>query len=201
METGYITSAAKADQLPHWPQNEICFVGRSNAGKSTLLNAVTEHKGLARTSSTPGRTQMVNLFYMRQGERQLILADLPGYGYTASGGANSKHWVNLVETYLGRPQIQHCFFLMDIRREMDPIDLDILLRLYQRLGHQLTVALTKADKLNQQERAKAVKAIQMRLHQVAPGTKADTLDIIPVSSLKKIGIPYLQTKIKEHLPQ
>lgn len=201
METGYITSAAKAEQLPRWPQNEICFVGRSNAGKSSLLNALTEHRGLARTSSTPGRTQMVNLFYMRQGDKQLVLADLPGYGYTASGGSKSKDWVDLVETYLVRPQIQHCFFLMDIRRDIDPVDLDILLRLHHRLGSQLTVALTKADKLNQQERAKAVKELRLRLGEEAPGIRTEDLDITPVSSLKKIGVPHLKAKIKGYLLQ
>lgn len=198
METGYITSAAQSDQLPQWPQSEICFVGRSNAGKSSLLNALTEHKGLARTSSTPGRTQMVNLFYMRKGDQQVILADLPGYGYTASGGASSKFWVNLVEDYLKRPQIKHCFFLADIRRSLDSVDLGILVRLHHQLGSELTITLTKSDKLNQQERAQAVRHVSAALEgSVRPGAAAP--QVIAVSSLKKLGIATLRTKVQGYL--
>lgn len=198
MESGYITSAAKADQLPSWIYSEICFVGRSNSGKSTLLNALTDHRGLARTSSTPGRTQMVNLFFLRQGDKQVVLADLPGYGYSASGAQSRQHWQALVDAYLERPQIKQSFFLMDIRRAADDTDLEIINQLYRQPGSQLTVVLTKADKINQKDSAQAVKNLKAQF-QALWGFTPDDLHLVPVSAAKKQGIQKLKDLVKPHL--
>src|SRR5690606_6796314 len=92
LKSSYITSAQQAQQLPDFPYPEVAFVGRSNVGKSSLLNAILQRRGLARTSNTPGRTQMVNFFSVELGEKHMILADLPGCGYSAIGKDARKDW-------------------------------------------------------------------------------------------------------------
>src|SRR5688500_8058281 len=117
MNTFYITSAQKAEQLPDLGGiPEIAFVGRSNCGKSSLLNVLLSHSGLARESKVPGRTQMVNFFKCEKGDRALILADLPGYGFSATGREVRSHWQALLEAYVARPSIQSFLFLIDARR-------------------------------------------------------------------------------------
>src|SRR5689334_3680886 len=97
MEAKYLTSVTKVEQFPDWEFPEIVFLGRSNAGKSSLLNALLQHKGLARVSGVPGRTQMINFFSLSpQKDKKLIFADLPGWGYNTASQEIQKMWETLL---------------------------------------------------------------------------------------------------------
>ncbi len=198
MNSSYITSAQKAEQLPDLGAcPEIAFVGRSNCGKSTLLNALLGRTGLARTSNTPGRTQMVNFFALDQGEKRLIFADLPGYGYAATSKATKKLWEGLVESYLERTQIREVLMLLDSRRVTALPDEDLLLLdhiIRREPAVVVTVVLTKTDKLNQSEMSKARAAVDKILGD------EDRVRVIAVSSLKKTGIDLLRREILRHMP-
>lgn len=195
MNSSYITSAAKPEQLPDLGGHpEIAFVGRSNVGKSSLLNALLSRTNLARMSKTPGRTQMVNFFAVDRGETRLILADLPGYGYAATGREVKQHWQGLVEAYLGRRELAGIFFLIDTRRapELDAEDEALLVGLsFRKPAVPVVVVLTKTDKATQKELAAATAEVKARLK--AKGAKVDS--IVPVSSLKKKGLDTLQEMV------
>lgn len=192
MNSTYITSAAHAEQLPEYDWPEVAFVGRSNCGKSSLLNALLNRKNLARASNTPGRTQMVNFFGTSKGERQLIFADLPGYGFSAIGRLARKPWEELMGDYLVRPNLREILFLCDIRRELDEEDLELLDWLGRHANrYDLTVVLTKCDKLNQSETAKAVHKMQA----ILDSKNILAARIVAVSTLKNKGIEKLQTQL------
>lgn len=198
MNSTYITSAAKAEQLPVYDAPEIAFVGRSNCGKSSLLNALLNRKNLARASSTPGRTQMVNFFGTSKGEKQVIFADLPGYGFSAIGRLARKPWEELMGEYLVRPNIREILFLADIRRELDGEDIELLTWLGRNANrYELSVVLTKADKLNQSETAKAVANVK----KIADAKHIKTARVLAVSTLKNKGIPALQEKLLSWLEE
>lgn len=201
MNSTYITSAAEAEQLPEYDWPEVAFVGRSNCGKSSLLNALLNRKNLARASSTPGRTQMVNFFGTTKGEKQVILADLPGYGFSAIGRHARLPWEKLIGAYLVRPNIREIFFLADIRREFDDEDTE----LFQWLGrnanrYDLTVVLTKSDKLNQSDQAKAVAKVKKIATEFGIVPR-NPLKVVAVSSMKNKGITALQEKVLAYLAE
>lgn len=187
MESRYITSAAKPQQLQPFKLPEIAFVGRSNSGKSTLLNALLQRKNLARTSSTPGRTQMVNFFGLNN---EIIFADLPGYGYNNASKGIEGRWDKLMEAYCEREDIAAFLFLIDIRREVEEFELDFLQYLANRAP--VIFVMTKADKLKQGERLKKTKATKKRIEE--SGLNPEIL--ITVSSLKKQGINELASAIR-----
>jgi len=186
MNSFYITSAVKAEQLPSYDLPEIAFVGRSNCGKSTLLNGLLQRKNLARTSRTPGRTQMVNFFNLNNTH---IFADLPGYGFSQTSRETRKHWQGLATAYLNRQNISFVLFLMDCRREPDDDDWELLN--WVCLKHQTLVVLTKSDKISRsqllQQIAKLKAACQSR--SIAP------LDFCGVSSLQSDSLDSLRQKI------
>jgi len=179
MDTRYITSAAKAEQLPKYDQPEVAFFGRSNTGKSTLLNALLGRRNLARQSRTPGRTQMINFFSVNE---RLILADLPGYGYSEARRDVTKYWQGLVDAYVLRPNIREFLFLMDSRREIADDDINLMFFLAKQLP--LRVVLTKADKLSRS----AVNQQIAKLANLLNAEGIDFHDIYPTSSTKKTGI-------------
>lgn len=192
MESSYITSAQKAEQLPQLGHPEVAFVGRSNCGKSSLLNALLNRANLARASNTPGRTQMVNFFAVDHKDKRLVLADLPGYGFSAIGKDVRHHWQGLVDGYLTRPEIQELLFLYDSRRVGDLKDDDLgLLEMLTRRPAPVTVVLTKCDKLNTSETQKAIQLMSLDLKQA----RIKFEDIVAVSSLKKKGITELRQRI------
>ena len=142
----FMLSVAQIKQLPATDLPEVAFVGRSNVGKSTLINTLTNHKQLARTSNTPGRTQQINLFNL--GNR-LILADLPGYGYAKAPKPTVDSWHRLIQTYLkGRPTLRLVCVLIDARHGLKDVDLDYM-KILASAAVAYRVVLTKADQVKQ----------------------------------------------------
>lgn len=194
MHAVYITSAPTAQLLPRLDAPEVALIGRSNCGKSSLINALLAHTGLARVSSTPGRTQMVNFFAVTSGQGKLVVADLPGYGYSAIGRDVRKHWQELMAGYLERRAIRELLFLADARRadQLDQDDLKLLRHLDAMAP--LSVVLTKCDKLNQSESAKAQAAVRNTLARAGIQVK----QVFAVSSLKMRGIEKLRAQLLSH---
>jgi GTP-binding protein len=186
MNVSYITSAAKPQQFPAESLPEIAFIGRSNSGKSTLINTLTGHNRIARTSRTPGRTQMANFFSCNN---RCLLVDLPGYGF-AHGAANSMRpmWEKLVTGYLARQSIFKIVFLMDCRREIDEDDMNLLKFIAN--THPISVVLTKADKLSRNKLLPKQRKMQEFLSDICP----EAGEITAVSCLKKIGIEDLKQR-------
>jgi len=168
----FVVSATTPDQFPKDGLPEIAFLGRSNVGKSSLLNALASTKNLARVSSTPGRTRWVNFF--RYGN-DLYLADLPGYGYARVPEAVRVSWERLVTSYLvDRAPLALCLFLVDVRH--DPTDGDATLREFlEQNGLRYAIVATKSDKLGRGELARRVSALQKGL-----GARAQ--DVVAVSA-------------------
>jgi GTP-binding protein len=148
----FITSAARSTEFPPPTLPEVAVVGRSNVGKSSLINALVGQDGLARTSRTPGRTRLINWFEI--GSRPpFLLVDLPGYGYAEVSQATRASWRPLIEAYLEqRTSLAGVLLLIDIRRNVLEEELDFVPWLAQR-ETPLVVALTKADKLPKNKRA------------------------------------------------
>jgi GTP-binding protein len=157
LQAEFVVSAAKpagfpADRLP-----EVAFLGRSNVGKSSLINCLTGHRGLAFTSNTPGRTQTLN-FYRIDG--RFYFVDLPGYGYARAPRQFALEWKNLIERYLQeRETLKLSCLILDARRGWMDKDLD-LKRWLEHHGRPYVVVTTKIDKLNQSEQERGLRAIR-----------------------------------------
>lgn len=153
----FVTSAVRPVQYPVPDRPEIAFAGRSNVGKSSLINRLVRRKRLAKTSSTPGRTQLINFFDIN---RLFYLVDLPGYGFAKVPVAVKKKWGPMVEAYLtGRKTLEAVFLLMDIRREPGPEDRQML-RFLDAAGVSGRLVITKADKVSRNRRQGLVFSIQ-----------------------------------------
>lgn len=156
----FLTTAAQLDQLPALDVPEIAFVGRSNAGKSTCINTLTQQKQLAFASKTPGRTQHINLFALgKQGLTDAVLTDLPGYGYAAVPQADKLRWQRVMANYLvTRKNLRAIVLLCDPRHGMTELDEALLEVVRPRVeeGLHFLVLLTKADKLTRSEGAKVL---------------------------------------------
>jgi GTP-binding protein len=149
----FVCSAAHASQFPQEPFPEIAFVGRSNVGKSSLINSLLRQKGLARTSSTPGRTQQINFFRING---SFFFADLPGYGYARRSQAQRQSWRTLIETYLeGRKQLSRSVLIVDSRIGPTQLDLEQAAWLQRNLLPFFIVS-TKSDKLTRVELQKSI---------------------------------------------
>lgn len=143
-ECDFIAGAVRVSDIPPSRLTEVCFAGRSNVGKSSLINALTNRNKLARTSSTPGATRQVNFFEI---SRKLILADLPGYGYAAVGKQEKLNWNDLIKSYLRqRPNLKRVFVLVDSRHGVKKIDEEIM-DLLDDSAVSYMVVLTKIDKV------------------------------------------------------
>lgn len=180
----FLTTAPQLEHLPVLEVPEIAFVGRSNAGKSTSINTLTQQKRLAFASKTPGRTQAINLFSLgKQGETDAVLADLPGYGYAAVPQEAKLRWQRVMANYLvTRENLKGVVLLCDPRlglTELDEALLEVIRPRVQNDGLKFLILLTKADKLN---RAEAQKALSIARLQCAGG------QALLFSALKKQGL-------------
>jgi len=181
---------AKPSQYPAPDKMEFAFAGRSNVGKSSLLNLLTNRKSLARVSGNPGKTRTIN-FYLINDEFRIV--DLPGYGYAKVSKSESETWGQMMESYLeGRQNLKKVFQLVDVRHEPSKQDVQMYeyLRYY---GLDGIVIATKADKVSKNELQKCLKVIKQTL-KLGPEDK-----IIPVSSLKKEGNDKVLLEIEELL--
>ena len=155
-DAAFLLSSALADQLPPSISAEVAFSGRSNVGKSSLINRLTGRKSLARTSSTPGKTATVNFY--RVGDARLV--DLPGYGYAKVSDAEKRRWASLIDGYFQDDRdLRLVIQLLDIRHDPSRDDEQMLTYLTER-EIPFVVVLTKADKLNKTERASRMAAWQ-----------------------------------------
>ena len=165
MEVTFLKSAYQEKHYPTPDRPEIAFAGRSNVGKSTLINVLVNRKGIARTSSRPGRTQALNFFLV---ENRFYLVDLPGYGYAQVPPAVKKSWGNMVETYLkNRPNLKAVVVILDIRRDPSKGDKD-LLRWLRQYEIAVILVLTKSDKLSKSRNTAMTKCIGSRLAGLVP---------------------------------
>ncbi len=162
----FLTEAPQLHHLPALDVPEIAFVGRSNAGKSTCINTLTQQKRLAFASKTPGRTQSINLFALgRQGQTDAVLADLPGYGYAAVPQEAKRRWQQVMANYLvSRPNLRAVVLLCDPRLGLTELDEALLEIIRPRVeqGLDFLVLLTKADKLSRSEAAKALSIARLQ---------------------------------------
>lgn len=179
----FLTTAAQLHHLPPIDVPEIAFVGRSNAGKSTCINTLTQQKQLAFASKKPGRTQHINLFSLgKQGVTDAVLADLPGYGYAAVSRSDKVRWQQVMVNYLvSRTSLTGIVLLCDPRLGLTELDEALLEVVRPRVeeGLKFLVVLTKADKLTRAEQAKVLSIT--RLH-------AGGGEVKMFSALKKQGV-------------
>jgi GTP-binding protein len=184
----FVAGAASYDAIPPATLPEVAFVGRSNAGKSSLINALTGRSALARVSHTPGRTRQINFF--RLGET-LMLADLPGYGYARASKALAREWQRLIFDYLrGRPNLKRAIVLIDARRGIMETD-DEAMTLLDKAAVSYLVVLTKTDKIPAAERGAARTRTALGLK----GHTAAYPDVLPTSSLTGEGLDMLRCHI------
>lgn len=186
----FLTTAPELKHLPRLDVPEIAFVGRSNAGKSTCINTLTQQHRLAYASKTPGRTQSINLFTLgKQGVTDAVLTDLPGYGYAAVPKQAKLRWQQVMGNYLQtRDNLKAVVLMCDPRRgmtELDEILLDVI-RPRVEEGLKFLILLTKSDKLNKTEGAKALQIARLN---------AGGGDVKLFSALKKQGVE----EVAQHL--
>ncbi len=186
----FVTAAAKIEQLPAATLPEVAFAGRSNVGKSSLINALTGRRTLAKTSNTPGRTQQVNFFSLAQA---LMLVDLPGYGYAAAPKAKVAAWTRVVQLYLaGRPALRRTLLLIDARHGIKDVDREIM-AILDGAAVSYQVVLTKADKITAAELAGRSGAIAAEL-QTHPAAHPE---IVASSARTQAGIPELRAGLAQ----
>jgi GTP-binding protein len=184
----FVMGVARADQLPPVGLPEVAFAGRSNVGKSSLINAVLGRRDLARTSNTPGRTQEINLFDL--GGR-LVLADLPGYGYAQAPKQKVKSWTGLVFAYLrGRPSLARVCLLIDARRGVMKVDEEAM-EVLGEAAVPFAVTLTKADLL----KAPALARLEEELSQSLARKAGAVPFLITTSSRERRGVELLRASL------
>ncbi len=185
----FLLSVNKWSQLPHDNAIEVAFAGRSNAGKSSAINTISNIKNLCRTSKTPGRTQMINYFSIDPNRH---LVDLPGYGYAKVPVKVKQHWQNLLERYLiDRSSLRGVVMIMDVRRPLTEYDC-LMLQWCQKAEMSAHVLLTKADKLKRGAAKNTLFKVQKILETDYPGTSVQLF-----SSLKKTGVEEAREKLNQ----
>lgn len=184
----FMLSVVALKSLPSPDLPEICFAGRSNVGKSSLINALTNQKGLARASNTPGRTRELNYFNLSD---RIRMVDLPGYGYAKASKTDIEVWTNLTRQFLrGRAPLRRVFVLVDSRRGIKDPDIEIM-EMLDEAAVPYQIILTKIDKLKKGELAKVEADTRTKLAR----RPAAHPEIIITSSEKKSGIDLLRAEI------
>lgn len=191
----FSTSLAAADPFMSDGTMEIAVVGKSNVGKSSLINALGRNQKLARTSSEPGKTRLINLFkFFTQDEEEFILVDLPGYGFARVSRDEKARWQGMIEGYLSASEdLKHVLALVDIRHEPSSDD-RTMIEYLRHYGIEFTVVATKSDKLSRAQISRSVQAI-CRALQVQPW------EVIPVSAQSRQGLDKLCDRIGEIISQ
>ena len=190
----FTTSAARLDQLPAPSAPEVCFVGRSNSGKSSAINVLTQQRRLAFSSKTPGRTRLINMFGMPDKldpERDIgYLVDLPGYGYASVAREDRASWAQVLGGYLrNRPSLVGIVLLIDIRRGVTDLDRN-LIEWITPSGKPVLALLTKADKFPYGQRIKMQFAVRQELAEIG------ALHTVPFSSTHRLGLEEATTHIE-----
>lgn len=189
----FSTSLAAADPFMSDGTMEIAVVGKSNVGKSSLINALGRNQKLARTSSEPGKTRLINLFrFFTRDDDEFMLVDLPGYGFARVSRDEKARWQGMIEGYLSASEdLKHVLALVDIRHEPSADD-QTMIDYLRHYGIEFTVVATKSDKLSRAQISRSVQAICRSL-QVQPW------EVIPVSAQSKQGLDKLCDRIGEVL--
>lgn len=187
VESFFVKSAVEPADYPASAYPEFAFAGRSNVGKSTLINLLTNNSKLAKTSGTPGKTRLLNFFLVRwkndsdESQGRLQLTDLPGYGYAQVSQAEQEKWRRMLDHYFEqREQLRGMIVLVDIRREADPRDI-LMLELLRLRGIDHCVVATKADKIPKTKLARTLKLL-------SHGLGLENAPITAVSALKNTGL-------------
>ncbi|MEC7803788.1 MAG: ribosome biogenesis GTP-binding protein YihA/YsxC [Pseudomonadota bacterium] len=187
-QANFLSSAHRVDQFVEDVGAEVAFAGRSNSGKSSAINAILNRRNLARTAKTPGRTQLINFFSVRQGQR---LVDLPGYGYARVSKQLQRHWQQLLDGYFDRRHsLAGLFIVVDSRRALGDFDWRML-DWAGRIGFPAHVLLTKADKLNREESAAALTNARRELRDEASAQL--------FSATKTLGVDKARARLEEFL--
>ena len=198
VDSFYVKSAVEPNDYPASAYPEFAFAGRSNVGKSTLINLLTDHRGLAKTSGTPGKTRLLNFFLVRyridENEETgfLQFTDLPGYGYAQVSQSEQEKWRLMVNKYFEqRSQLRGIFVLVDIRHPADKKDIIMLEMLRLREIDHCVIA-TKADKIPKTKQDRVLKALA---HDLGLGDHP----IYPISALKNTGVDQLTDFLESRL--
>lgn len=185
----FVKSGTDQSHFPEPLKSEYLFLGRSNVGKSSLINAIVNRKSLARTSSEPGKTITMNFFNIND---EIYLVDAPGYGYARRSQTQIAQFQSMLLDYIEtRASLKRIFMLIDMKVGATKDDIEV----YQSIrnaGYQITILLTKQDKLNQSERAKNIQLIKTQLNDTV-------VEMIPTSSESKRGIDKIHTLFEEDL--
>jgi len=187
-ECQFVAGAASLDRLPDLSLNEVAFSGRSNVGKSSLINALTNRNTLARTSNTPGRTQQINFFDLGG---KLSLVDLPGHGYAKASKTKIADWTELVNTYLkGRPKLRRVCLLIDSRHGLKESDREIMSML-DKAAVNYQIIMTKVDKSNQSDLKPVIDKTEKELSK----RPAAHPEVFLTSAAKGFGIEKLRAEL------
>ena len=189
-QVDFVKGVVSLDGFPPDDRPEVCFAGRSNVGKSSLLNAITKRKSLARTSNTPGRTQQINYFSV---SNKLYIVDLPGYGYAKAPLYEVQKWQKLIYSYMsGRRNLKRIFLLIDIRHGIKSNDIEIM-KLLDEAAVNYQIIFTKCDKIKGQVLENLVmeyaKSLDLQIA-VYP-------EVIISSAQKKEGIEIIRSEIEK----
>jgi GTP-binding protein len=180
----WLATAAGSEGFPAPTAPEVAFLGRSNVGKSSLLNALVQRKKLARTSSAPGKTRLIHFFKVERPESEIHFVDLPGYGYAKVSKSERKNWQGLIESYLeGRPTLRAAVLLQDLRRDFSDDETLLIDWLHER-GIPVLLAITKIDKLKPMRRA-------ARLRELKATIDLPAANVIATSSEARTGLDEL----------
>lgn len=187
-DCNFITSVAQEENLPDTDFLEFAFAGRSNVGKSSLINALVNRKNLVKTSKTPGRTQQINFFDL---DSRLYLIDLPGYGFAKASKKIIHVWNKLIEAYLkGRVQLKRVYVLIDSRHGLKPLDLKTL-DLLDEAAVSYQIVLTKIDKISVPQQTRCMKDVKSQIEK----RPAAFPEVLMTSSEKRLGLNELRCSI------